>query len=104
MSDEKHTKEPWYEGMGEQNGLPCVDAYDEEGHFIEICECWGDLFYEEETEQSRANARRIVAAVNAVAGIPTEELESISSCSSQWGRLDELGEAAFFYANKGDTK
>lgn len=105
MSDEKHTAEPWQVGVGEDNGLPCVDAYDETGHLIELCECWGEVVDKFETEQSRANARRIVACVNACAGIPTEELEAVGRSQSQQDRLQTLEAVAIVLRHKtGETK
>ena len=50
--------------------------------------------------QAEANARRIVACVNACAGIPTESLESAAEHPTPWRRLDSLSEEAAFYANK----
>ena len=52
--------------------------------------------------QAEANARRIVACVNACADIPTESLESAAEHLTLWRRLDSLSEEAAFYANKED--
>lgn len=69
-----HTKEPWHFGkynpqciMGSDNKLIVSDCY-------------------EDREKDVANARRIVACVNACAGIDTNELE-------KYGALAILGRA-----------
>ena len=102
MSGDKHTPEPWDIGVSADNGLPCVDKVG--SVFVEICECWGGVDDKEETEQSQANARRIVACINACAGIPTHELELAATRKTAWNCLEELGESAHWHANKGDTK
>lgn len=67
MSNEvKHTAEPWHVGM---NGSSIYDQYG-----------WGvatitDIPTRRTAEEDKANARRIVACLNACAGIPTECLE-----------------------------
>ena len=100
MSGDKHTPEPWDIGVSADNGLPCVDKVG--SVFVEICECWGEVDDKEETEQSQANARRIVACINACAGIPTEDLEDAAGEETQWQRLELLAEDAKWYANKED--
>ena len=69
-----HTKEPW----------SMLDT----GRDIHINKSGGVGFigsihiYEHRAEQCRENARRIVACVNACAGLPTDTLETIPSWSS----------------------
>lgn len=71
-----HTPGPWKVGESADNGLPCVDGIDQkDGSLFEICEVWGEERDISITEMSIANARRIVACVNACDGIPTEKLE-----------------------------
>jgi hypothetical protein len=83
MSEEtKHSPEPWSAGLrdgtfpdeiDDATGFRCAAAY---GH--------GNSRHPDDAAE--ANARRIVAAVNAVAGIPTEALEA--------GKLGEALKAA----------
>ena len=61
-----------------------------------------DEKYRAETDIEEA--RRIVACLNACAGIPTEELEWAATRKTAWKRLEELGESAHWHANQGDTK
>lgn len=71
MSDEQdaaHSVEPWEieaQPMMTYIGSPAGT----------ICDVWSKT----NIEQDRANARRIVACVNALAGIPTEEIEAALS-------------------------
>jgi hypothetical protein len=75
----QHTPEPWkiVEHNWEHTGI-----YPESGHRIAVCEINPEV---DENTQERyeaindANARRIVACVNACAGIPTEVLENIGA-------------------------
>ena len=74
MSDEaKHTPEPWFWDQGdigeEYSALYC-DIYVDLGDFIVASVNHTDV------PIGRANAARIVACVNACAGIPTEQLEA----------------------------
>lgn len=72
-----HTPGPWSVGVSAENGLPCVDGIDpKDGSLFEICEVWVEEYDLEITEMSNANARRIVACVNACDGISTEYLET----------------------------
>ena len=63
MTD-KHTPEQWY--ASEEGGIWIVMAADENGGYTLADMCCDD---------QKANARRIVACVNACAGISTENLE-----------------------------
>lgn len=74
----EHTKEPWVVGVSADNGLPCVDSTDSTQP-IEICEVWGVVDDKVADETALANARRIVACVNACEGIPQDWLEFGSS-------------------------
>lgn len=66
----KHTKEPWYVfGNGHCVGGPQSEGGAGEG--VAMC----GMRARTEME-SQANARRIVAAVNACCGLPTEALEA----------------------------
>ena len=71
----EHTKEPWAVGIG-----PTIVALWNEksstwGRHIARLSWWGYCLSTYQRE-SKANARRIVAAVNACAGIPTDALEA----------------------------
>ena len=69
MSD-GHSKEPWvleYNYFGDPKIISCAD----DGYVLRAHDCCDVA----QIEIDRADARRIVAAVNACAGIPTEELE-----------------------------
>ena len=61
----EHTKEPWTVYEGEE----CHGVLDSEGKHL--ADMWQRKHYD-----SLANARRIVACVNACEGIPTETLEN----------------------------
>ena len=77
----KHTHEPWFlskvdNGISYEGGL-AIDAIDtSNGKLLEICEVWGVDDDREHDERSMANARRIVACVNACAGVDTDLLEA----------------------------
>ena len=98
MSDEKHTKEPWelrkFDGEAWPQKRVSVSEAMGQGNALFI----NARFARNYTE----DARRIVAAVNACAGIPTEELERAAAQPTPWRRLDSLSEEAAFYANKED--
>lgn len=65
--ENKHTPEPWKTVFrGDEGGLD-IDAFVSNG--------WGD-YVTLALNVGEANARRIVACVNACAGVPTERLES----------------------------
>jgi len=70
---DKHTKGPWkLENLPSYNqGEPCYGLVGLYGEFIGWLNKW-----EDDPEGSAANARRIVACVNALTGIPTEALEA----------------------------
>ena len=77
MSETKHSPEPW--GISPAHSGDVLEA--NEGW--KVAECWDP---EATPGTSADNARRIVACVNALAGIPTEALEA--------GRLAEALEYA----------
>lgn len=63
----KHTQEPWKlyrndQSVGDANGFA-------------VCDVWPRGDDGMASEEGKANARRIVACVNACEGIPTEDLE-----------------------------
>ncbi len=78
----EHTKEPWaYEAKPVRNGYVFVIESD----MISIGCCYGStnpMWDVCGARNGEANARRIVACVNACAGIPTEDLESRGFLSS----------------------
>lgn len=72
MSEMEHTPEPWVAGTGEYNGV---------GHYMAVnndeskAVALTGIIGKEDAEKSKANARRIVACVNACEGLPNELLE-----------------------------
>lgn len=67
MNNQQHTTEPWIAGDDEDSDYYLVGPHDGDG-----------IVYQPVVKlHSEANARRIVACVNACAGIPTENLESV---------------------------
>lgn len=78
-TETKHTAEPW------RVESDPVDVLDTRGGFIATTLAPSSSVG---TARDYANARRIVAAVNAVAGMTTEELESFGH-----GELAEMGRA-----------
>jgi hypothetical protein len=92
MSDVKHTAEPWI-----VSNLTDVFSADRRGNVndgFQIADCSVDFDAPDDPglsiDQRIANARRIVACVNACAGISTEELEEQVS----HGRLIALSECS----------
>ena len=82
MTDSKHTAEPW-ERMFPNDS----DGYDS------VADSHGNGIFQGEYYEptcSPADARRIVACVNACAGIPTEFLEGSTKQSDDWFRLRYL--------------
>ncbi len=75
-----HTTEPW-----KLSGIAPLNICDNKGTLIADC-CSG---WQSEEGIREENARRIVACVNACAGIPTEDLESVGV-----GSVDECAELA----------
>lgn len=81
MSD-KHTNSEWFlskvdNGIGSGGGI-AIDAIDPaDGELFEVCEVWGVDSDTVLDGRAKDNARRIVACVNACAGIPTSDLEDI---------------------------
>lgn len=71
-----HTPEPWSTKPSFKNKeLTCIQARDEHGAY-DIAVCDPDYQNEFPVDTGRANARRIVACVNALVGVPTEVLEA----------------------------
>lgn len=66
----EHTKEPWRILPGKYPNVP-QPIFSEDGQIASV-----GGYHEPGHAQRVANARRIVACVNACAGIPTEALES----------------------------
>lgn len=82
MQRDEHTKEPWTTAdytaslsTGVENGIS-IQAGDDTVLDLPFTASWPEAM-------QRANARRIVACINACAGIPTELLESL-----ELGELD----------------
>ena len=81
-----HTKEPWrigrfagpasYEVVRETVGATDIVVDTETGVYV-LAQCNNNF-----PEDAKANARRIVACVNACAGLPTDTLKTIPSWSS----------------------
>lgn len=96
-----HTPEPWIiDEFNTPNGVGYFIDHlwdDEEGetHTDEIVEVVMDY----RGNVPHANARRIIACVNACKGIPTEQLEHAASQSSDQARHDWLVKAALFIVN-----
>jgi len=74
-TEPKHTPEPWY--AEEQEARAHIFAK-HIGMDCHVAKCFGPnpADVHEVFEIARANAARIVACVNACAGIPTEQLEA----------------------------
>lgn len=58
----KWTKGPWIVGKSQDNDIHCVDAKNDKGHTIELCEVWGTERDTQETKESMANARLMASA------------------------------------------
>jgi len=83
MNENKHTPEPWRVEIGEQPesiALLCTSGL---AHF--------EIVSDSQLGDIHADARRIVACVNACAGMTTEQLDNICMISgSILGRFGEL--------------
>jgi len=77
MSENKHTPEPWR--TAERSGFP-FHIDDARGESVAM------MLADDDHDEQRGldNARRIVACVNACAGIPTEMLEERRECAGAW--------------------
>lgn len=75
----EHTSEPWK--VRERNGAPAVCH--SENEFFDIASVKGF-----NGPEARANARRIVLCVNALANVPAAELEALAPGALQ-GVFDE---------------
>jgi hypothetical protein len=90
-SDQPHSPEPWYVlGDGRAIGTKLADPLLDRVGTAAVAMC---IRYRRMPAQ--ANARRIVAAINAVKGIPTEQLEHVASQSGDAMREAWLVKAAF---------
>ena len=73
----EHTKEPW--GVVSEkwylNGQPSIVGRNGAGFAVALMAPWGPAV-NDSVDKREANARRIVACVNACAGIPTEAIEA----------------------------
>ena len=73
----EHTKEPW--GVVSEkwylNGQPSIVGQNGAGFAVALMAPWGPAV-NDSVDKREANARRIVACVNACAGIPTEAIEA----------------------------
>jgi radical SAM superfamily enzyme len=81
MNEQLHTQEPWNLGGIDETD---VDAIHEETKTT-IAECYDHKSIGR--SNSKANARRIAACVNALAGIPTEVLEGANTISAVYMKL-----------------
>ena len=70
-----HTKEPWTLGKV-LNGYRWINAVGHNGLAQVVWQMDDDAVLGEKSPEQEANAHRIVASVNACAGIPTEALEA----------------------------
>lgn len=71
-----HTKEPWSLGEEDRHGDTPINAADWRSLALVVTHMHGG---EDQCPEGLANARRIVACVNACAGIPTDTLELVPS-------------------------
>lgn len=71
----EHTKEPWYASETDDGLIEIVNDERTAGEFVSIADVMTGFDGKIGIEQA-ANARRIVAAVNACKGIPTNLLEN----------------------------
>jgi GTP:adenosylcobinamide-phosphate guanylyltransferase len=84
MSEQKHTQEPWIAEQVDQ----VIEICNEETLFtVAKIHTFG------EKERAEANARRIVACVNALAGATDEQIEQLQK-SGLVGTLNDYAEAA----------
>ncbi len=84
MSDVQHTPEPWKIGDGKPpfaSWAGQILGQHSDGEFI-LATCNQNY-----PEDAKANARRIVACVNACRGIPTEDLEAVEEPGRQFVHL-----------------
>lgn len=95
----QHTKEPWVYDASLPAGVYSDDVT---GSIIATCEGFG--LAPRPGEERAANARRIVACVNACAGIPTGALEAIAALPERVTRLMTLRDRADFHAMYGTAE
>ena len=96
-----HTKEPWAtEYRKTALGQYSQEVFDSEGQVIASMAWYPVKVSETTTATNReANARRIVACVNACAGIPTEALED-GSARAERDQLREMTGGTFYEIKK----
>ena|SRR5579883_2469878 len=89
----QHTPEPWCVREGRYPYSP-VPIGAKRFHIASVFsgQCEGVHSYADELPRREANAARIVACVNVLAGIPTEALESISRIVDPIHRLGTLAD------------
>jgi len=85
MSEKLHTPEPW--------GVDFNNTYKGKPHYMvgvpgeRLCVALTGIVGAGDDEESKANARRIVACVNALEGVATDRLETANiSGSGFWGK------------------
>lgn len=78
----KHTPEPWKLYRNDQSVGDAV------GHAV--CDVWPRGDDKIASEEGKANARRIVACVNACRGLPTDEMEKSGLASAFGNQMLEL--------------
>jgi hypothetical protein len=79
VSDTKHSPEPWaYMPLHKVYGHPAPERWDEAPQYgiVEVCEDDPEIASLGPAGNPEADARRIVACVNACAGLSTEALEA----------------------------
>lgn len=84
MSSNQHTPEPWAVGTGYEQNDPGVFI------FSEGKSRFGSVIVSSDVEPSEANARRIVACVNACRGLSTDDLEKSGLVSAVGYELQRL--------------
>lgn len=103
MSEMKHTPEPWGLKTGADGKTIVITGHDPEapGDPWSVADMVPGASYRNIEDPVEHNARRIVACVNACAGIHTEALELVGALETRRLRLEEAeeliraGQAAF---------
>jgi hypothetical protein len=101
----EHTKEPWgwcvFSGMGR---LAVPDSFTDIHGYVGIIKegeknVIASLDYHFDSNTTHANARRIVACVNACEGVPIKALEDAAECAS----AGKFGTMAAMYKSEADA-